>query len=152
MVRNEDDWVCLNGFWQYAVKRIEKGSPPRKFDGDILVPFPVESVLSGVERRVSKDDFLWYRRNFSLPANFCKSSSRLILHFGAVDWQTIVYINGQAVGEHSGGYDPFEFDITRFLNHSGAAQQEVVVRVYDPTDDGIQPRGKQCSDPFTSKR
>ncbi|UPR03052.1 beta-galactosidase [Chloropicon primus] len=153
MVRGgEEDWVCLNGFWQYAVKRIEKGQPPRQFDGDILVPFPIESVLSGVERRVTKDDFLWYRRKFSLPRHYSKSESRLVLHFGAVDWQTIVYINGQAVGEHSGGYDPFEFDITRFLNFSGTAEQEVVVRVYDPTDDGIQPRGKQCGDPFTSKR
>ena len=152
MVRDEEDWVCLNGFWQYAVKRIEKGSPPRKFDGDILVPFPIESALSGVERRITKDDFLWYRRTFSLPKNFSRKTSRLLLHFGAVDWQAIIFINGQAVGEHSGGYDPFEFDITRFLNHSGTAQQEVVVRVYDPTDEGIQPRGKQCSDPFTSKR
>ena len=152
MVRDEEDWVCLNGFWQYAVKRIEKGSPPRNFDGDILVPFPIESALSGVERRITKDDFLWYRRTFSLPKNFSRKTSRLLLHFGAVDWQAIIFINGQAVGEHSGGYDPFEFDITRFLNHSGTAQQEVVVRVYDPTDEGIQPRGKQCSDPFTSKR
>ena len=152
MVRPEEDWVCLNGFWQYAVKKIEKGSPPRTFDGDILVPFPIESTLSGVGRRISKDDFLWYRRKFTLPENYCKKSSRLILHFGAVDWQTIVYINGQAVGEHSGGYDPFEFDITRFLNFSGSAEQEVMVRVYDPTDEGIQPRGKQCSDPLTSKR
>ena len=153
MVRNnEEDWVCLNGFWQYAVKKIEKGIPPRKFDGDILVPFPVESALSGVERRITKDDFLWYRRKFSLPRHYCKHKHRLILHFGAVDWQSIVYINGQAVGEHSGGYDPFEFDITRFLNFSGTAEQEVMVRVYDPTDDGIQPRGKQCANPFTSKR
>jgi hypothetical protein len=153
MVRNDaKDWVCLNGFWKYAVKKIEKGLPPRSFDGDILVPFPVESALSGVAKRVTKEDFLWYKRTFSLPANFCKNTSRLLLHFGAVDWQTIVYINGQAVGDHSGGYDPFEFDITRFLNFSGAAEQEVVVRVYDPTDDGIQPRGKQCSDPFTSNK
>ena len=153
MVRgNEHEWVNLNGFWQYAVKKIEKALPPRSFDGDILVPFPVESTLSGVEKRITKDDFLWYRRKFSLPKNYCKNSSRLILHFGAVDWQTIVYINGQAVGEHSGGYDPFQFDITRFLNFSGSAEQEVMVRVYDPTDDGIQPRGKQCADPFTSKR
>jgi len=149
---SNDGWVSLNGFWQYAVKKIEKGAAPREYDGDILVPFPIESPLSGVEKRLGKDDFLWYRRTFSLPEGYRRGGSRLILHFGAVDWQTIVYINGQAVGEHSGGYDPFEFDITRFLNFSGEAKQEVVLRVFDPTDDGIQPRGKQCSDPFTSKR
>jgi hypothetical protein len=139
MVR--DNWQNLNGHWDYAIRPREEGRPDR-FDGPILVPFPVESTLSGVKKRVGEASRLWYRRSFAARR---APGQRLLLHFGAVDWHAVVWVNGKQVGEHKGGYDPFTFDITDALNSNG--QQELVVSVWDPTDKGSQPRGKQVSEP-----
>ena len=140
MVRK--DWLNLNGLWEYAI--CAKDDPqPKEFDGKILVPFPVESALSGVKKTVTPDDRLWYRRTFAVP-EFTKGQ-RLLLHFQAVDWHAKVSVNGRQVGEHKGGYDPFTFDITDAL--TDAAEQEIVVSVWDPTNKGPQPRGKQVLEP-----
>ena len=102
-------WINLNGLWDYAIR--DSGvSRPRAFDGKILVPFPVESQLSGVRRAVTDSERLWYHRTVTLPRE--PRGTRWLLHFGAVDWDATVYVNGRRVGEHRGGYDPFSFDIT----------------------------------------
>lgn len=131
------DWLCLNGTWQYAVTDLH-AQMPQTFDGEITVPFAIESALSGVCRKLQPDEILWYQRTVSLPDSF--SGKRCILHFDAVDWQCTVYVNGSSVLEHTGGYCPFSADITDFL-HSG--ENSIVVRVFDPTDAGWQNRGKQ---------
>jgi len=140
MVRKE--WLNLNGLWDYAVTDVHTDEPTR-YDGKILVPFPIESALSGVKRKATKSDRLWYRKTFELPRLW--KQKRILLHFGAVDWLTTVYVNGRELGTHRGGYDPFTFDITEALKPSGT--QEIVVAVWDPTDEGHQPRGKQSLDP-----
>jgi len=140
MVR--EDWLNLNGLWQYAIRPKERPQP-KMFDGQILVPFPVESALSGVMKRVGEENRLWYRRTFDVPAQW--AGKRILLHFGAVDWETTVWVNGKQLGTHRGGYDPFTFDITDALKDSGP--QEVVLSVWDPTDAGSQPRGKQVRKP-----
>ncbi len=134
-------WLNLNGSWQYSI--YPKSQQPGNYAGNILVPFAVESALSGVQKTVGKDSMLSYKRSFTLPANY--KNKRILLHFGAVDWQTTVLINGQQAGTHEGGYDPFYFDITELLKKSGP--QEIVVHVWDPSDDGPQPRGKQVKQP-----
>ncbi len=134
-------WVNLNGLWDYSICPKEEEQPPQ-WDGKILVPFAVESALSGVMKAVRPDQRLWYRRAFPSPA--MTESDRLLLHFGAVDWQCVVWLNGQRVGEHSGGYDPFTFDITDALQ---SGENELLVAVWDPTDAGFQPRGKQVREP-----
>ncbi len=140
MVRKQ--WKNLNGLWDYAiVGRAE--SAPAQYDGKILVPYPLESALSGVMRRLDDQSRLWYRRTFEIPAAW--AGQRVLLHFGAVDWETTVYVNGKEVGSHRGGYDAFTFDITDALKPSG--EQELVVAVWDPTDKGGQPRGKQVMAP-----
>ena len=88
-------------------------------------------------------DRVWYRRTFTVPGNW--TGQRIILNFGAVDWESEVYVNGHSMGIHQGGYDPFSYDITSYLNPGGI--QELIVRVYDPTDSGDQPRGKQINSP-----
>jgi hypothetical protein len=135
------DWANLNGLWDYAVtaKDAEK---PGKWDGKILVPYCIESALSGVGKRVSPDQALWYRRSFEVPAGW--KGRRVVLNFDAVDWEATVWVNGKKFGTHKGMSDPFHFDITDALKESG---NEVVVRVWDPTDTGSQPRGKQVLDP-----
>ena len=135
-------WTNLNGAWDYAI-RDSGAAQPTDFDGRILVPFPVESQLSGVMRWVTPDMRVWYRRTFALPD--VPGNHRWLLHFGAVDWLTRVYVNGEQVGEHRGGYDPFSFDITDVLLPDG--EQELVVSVWDPTDQSDQPRGKQVLEP-----
>ncbi len=139
MVR--DAWLNLNGLWQFA-PAVNSVNPPfdQTLDEQILVPYPVESALSGLMRHEAK---MWYRREFNLSPNWAEQ--RVLLHFGAVDWQTTVYVNGQEAGRHTGGYDGFSFDITDALNAQNP--QEVVVYVEDPTDHGGQPRGKQVSQP-----
>ena len=139
MVRSE--WQNLNGMWEYAIA--PRGEKPEAWDGEILVPFAVESSLSGVGKRVGKDNELWYSRTFTLPAAWTKQN--IILHFGAVDWKADVWVNGISVGSHTGGYAAFSFDITSALNKKG--ENEVLVRVWDPTTDGYQPRGKQHNNP-----
>ncbi|RIH67200.1 beta-galactosidase [Mariniphaga sediminis] len=140
MKRNE--WRNLNGQWSYALT--EKGSSfPTAFDGKILVPFPIESSLSGVQKRVGENQELWYQRTFTIPSSW--KNKQVILHFGAVDWKADVWVNDIKVGMHKGGYTPFSFDVTPFLIKDGA--QKLMVRVWDPTDKGFQPRGKQVEDP-----
>ena len=136
MVRQ--DWMNLNGLWNYAITDASAES----FDvqGKILVPFAIESSLSGVGKRVSKGEALWYEREFTVPKKW--KGRNVLLHFGAVDWQAEVYVNGVLVGEHKGGYDPFSFDVTSALKKSG--KQVLRVKVQDATDNGFQPRGKQC--------
>lgn len=141
MVRKE--WQNLNGLWDYAIR--PKDQPqPKEWDGQILVPFPVESALSGVMKSVGPDKRLWYRRTFEAPKEW--GEKRVLLHFGAVDWETAVTVNGKEVGKHRGGYDPFTFEIAEALNRD-AAEQEIIVSVYDPTDTSWQPRGKQVLKP-----
>lgn len=139
MVREQ--WVNLNGLWQYAIT--DKTAPrPTSYDGTILVPFPIESALSGVKKPVLPSQRLWYRREFDRPVT--KEGERVLLHFGAVDWQTKVYVNGKEAGQHTGGYQHFSFDITPLLTDG---KNELVVDVYDPTDQGPNPHGKQVLAP-----
>lgn len=140
MVRT--DWMNLNGLWDYAV--VERGTPnPTVYEGEILVPFAIESALSGVGRRIDENHELWYRRTFTLPSAWNKRD--ILLNFGAVDWEADVWVNGIRVGSHKGGYSPFSLDITAVVNKNG--NNEVVVRVWDPTTKGYQPRGKQHDNP-----
>lgn len=131
------DWTCLNGEYDYAITG-ENAAKPTSYDGKILVPFSVESELSGVNKPLSSSERLWYRRYFTLGSEY--AGKRTILHFCAVDWQCQVWVNDVEIGSHTGGYNPFEFDITDALKDG---ENELVVKVYDPTDDGHQQRGKQ---------
>ncbi len=136
------DWLNLNGLWDYAL--LGKTSvEPSNYQGQILVPFCIESSLSGVGKTVGQDNRLWYRRNFTLPKKW--KDKRIKLNFGAVDWDATVFVNNKQVGRHKGGYDSFSFDITDALNENG--MQEIVVSVWDPSDKGLQPRGKQVAEP-----
>lgn len=140
MVR--EGWASLNGRWDYTILPADH-EMPRQWDAQIVVPFCAESQLSGVRQFVGTASRLWYRRVFEAPET--DEVSRLLLHFGAVDWDATVYVNGVEVGRHRGGYDPFAFDITGALKPG--VKQELVVSVWDPTDDGEQPRGKQVKEP-----
>ncbi|HEV7226403.1 MAG TPA: glycoside hydrolase family 2 TIM barrel-domain containing protein [Pirellulales bacterium] len=137
-----DGWQNLNGLWQYAISPRDAERPP-KFEGEILVPFPIESSLSGVMKRVTPGEQMWYRRAFQIDEAW--KGKRVLLHFGAVDWKAAVWVNGRPQGEHAGGYDPFSFEITDAIQAS--PEQEIVVSVWDPTDAGPQPRGKQVNKP-----
>jgi hypothetical protein len=134
------EWLNLNGLWDYVIA--EKGQPHPKPSGKILVPFCIESALSGVGKHVTKDQWLWYSRTFEVPAKW--KGQRVILHFGAVDWESTVFVNGKELGTNRGGSTPFSFDITDALK---PGLNDLVVRVWDPTDAGAQPRGKQVSKP-----
>ncbi len=136
------DWTNLNGLWDYSILPKSEQTIPVQTQGKILVPFAVESALSGVGKTVGKDSVLWYKRTVSLTS---AKNKKTILHFGAVDWQCIVFVNGKEVGSHQGGYDPFCFDITAALNKG--SKQDIAVRVWDPSDGGPQPRGKQVKNP-----
>ncbi len=136
-----DRWVSLNGLWDYAIT--ERDAEPETYQGRILVPYPIESALSGVSDTVGASRRLWYRRMFDLPVDW--RGGRVLLHFEAVDWESVIRLNGTEVGRHRGGYDPFTIDITDALSESGA--NELVVTVWDPTDAGTQPRGKQVREP-----
>ncbi|WP_420602914.1 glycoside hydrolase family 2 protein [Flagellimonas sp.] len=135
-------WKNLNGQWNYTIKK-QASAIPSSYDGKITVPFPIESHLSNVQKRVGPNEEVWYQTSFTAPSSW--KNQNILLHFGAVDWKTVVYINGQKVGEHQGGYNPFSFDITNALHKSGP--QELVVSVWDPSSEGTQPRGKQVSKP-----
>jgi len=136
-------WTNLNGLWDYALVDRE-AEAPQKFDGKILVPFPIESSLSGVMKRVGDNQRLWYRREFEPPK--VGKDDRLLLHFGAVDWDATVFVNDREVGKHRGGYAPFSFDITDALD-GNKPRQSLMVSVWDPTDASYQPRGKQIGKP-----
>ncbi len=135
-------WTSLNGLWQYAILPLAQQEIPSAMQGHILVPFAVESALSGVGKTVGKDSVLWYTRTIQASQT---RNKRLLLHFGAVDWDCTVYVNGRQVGAHKGGYDPFSIDITDALKKG--SRQDIAVRVWDPSDDGPQPRGKQVKSP-----
>lgn len=137
MVR--EDWINLNGMFDFAITGDIDWC--EEYNEEIRVPFAVESCLSGVCKRVSAKDRLWYRKKITLPESF--KGKRTLLHFGAVDWECKVYINKKEVGYHLGGYCPFSIDITDALTDG---ENELVVRVYDPTDEGWQNRGKQASE------
>lgn len=140
MVR--ENWLNLNGLWDYAI-RPKDSQGITDYDGKILVPFAAESALSGIGKTVGKENVLLYRHSVTLPREF--KNKKVLLHFGAVDWQCDVVVNDVEVGSHKGGYDPFNFDITAALKRSG--EQEIKVTVWDPADEGPQPRGKQVKMP-----
>ena len=134
------NWVNLNGLWEYAILSKE-ASLPKTFDGKILVPYAIESELSGVGKPLLPDQRLWYQRTFTYPFLL---GNRVLLHFGAVDDECNVWINGNHIGDHRGGYLPFTFDITEALVDG---DNKIVVSVWDPTDAGLQQRGKQVLKP-----
>ena len=137
LVRN-NNWKNLNGLWDYAIiPKKDNINFPKQWDGKILVPFAIESSLSGVGKTVGEESFLWYRTVIDIS----KLKNTVLLHFGAVDWRTDVFVNGTIVGSHEGGFDPFTFDITTLLKKG--SKQEIALRVWDPSDKGHQPRGKQ---------
>lgn len=140
-IMERSEWQNLNGLWQYAV--VDKGSAiPTTFEGDILVPFAIESSLSGVARRIHDRQELVYQRSFTIPSAW--KNKRVLLHFGAVDWKADVWVNDIKVGSHTGGYAPFSFDITPALE---GKSNKLTVKVWDPTDRSYQPHGKQVSNP-----
>ena len=134
-------WKNLNGLWNYAILPVGKQNPT-SFDGKILVPFAIESSLSGVQKRLGSENELWYQREFTVPSNW--KNNRVLLHFGAVDWKADVWVNDIKVGQHTGGYAPFSFDVTPALK---SGTNKLVVKVWDGTDQGYQPRGKQVNNP-----
>ena len=134
-------WLNLNGLWEYVIAPKTQDIVP-EFHGQILVPFPIESALSGVKYPLQSNERLWYRRIFSVPTAW--RGKRILLHFGAVDWETKVILNGCQVGEHTGGYLPFWFNITDVVENG---ENELVLSVWDPTDDYWQQRGKQVLKP-----
>jgi hypothetical protein len=130
------NWLNLNGIWQFQPGATNDPVPTgQTLSGQILVPYPMESAISGV---MQYSEFSWYRQLFTVPTAW--SGKRIILHLDAVDWQATVYVNGQKVGTHKGGYDPFSYDMTPYLN---GGSNELIVQVYNPVDNGGQPRGKQ---------
>lgn len=134
-------WKNLNGLWNYSIQPVGQ-TAPKEYDGKILVPFAVESSLSGVMKTVGSEKEIWYETNFTIESN--SKNKDILLHFGAVDWKTEVWINNVKIGTHTGGFTPFSFNITPFLN---GKTQKLVVKVWDPTNDGKQPRGKQVKNP-----
>ncbi|MDA0765340.1 MAG: beta-galactosidase [Verrucomicrobia bacterium] len=147
MVRR--DWMNLNGLWDYRVTDRESETPD-SYDGKILVPFPIEAPLSGVGKMLNaipdrsySNSLLWYRRSFEVPAAW--KMQRVLLHFGAVDWEATVHLNGHKLGVHQGGYDGFSFDVTDLLKPAGP--NELVLAVWDPTSEGRHPCGKQSCEP-----
>ena len=139
LARNE--WINLNGLWDYAICPKDADQPEPQ--GKILVPFPVESALSGVRERISDSLALWYSRDFVLPKQW--KDKRVIINFEASDWETTVWVDDKIVSTHRGGYDPFWYDITNWLD--GRKKHTLAVKVTDPTDRGPQPRGKQVTKP-----
>ena len=131
------DWLNLNGYWDWK----DMSDPHESFFQRILVPFPVESALSGIAQYAERSI---YRRTFTIPQEW-NEEDHILLHFGAVDWEAAVFVNGEQVGSHRGGYDPFSFDITPFVDRTGV--NELIVRVFDPSQHGEQPRGKQSAAP-----
>jgi beta-galactosidase/beta-glucuronidase len=135
------NWTNLNGLWDYAITT-KDAAKPTSFDGQILVPYPLESALSGVKRALQPNQNLWYKRSFEKPA--LKAGEKVKLNFGAVDYEATVFVNGTEVGKHAGGYTEFSFDITSTLKDG---MNEIMVKVFDPTDQGVGQHGKQVLNP-----
>jgi Glycosyl hydrolases family 2, sugar binding domain/Glycosyl hydrolases family 2/Glycosyl hydrolases family 2, TIM barrel domain len=135
------DWLNLNGLWDYSITP-DTSNAVSSFAGKILVPFPLESALSGVMAHLGEHSKLWYHKDFLVPKSWI--GQRVRLHFGAVDWLCHVWMNGHDIGQHQGGYDAFTFDVTDALSPNGP--NELLVSVTDPTE-GDQPRGKQSMKP-----
>ena len=138
------NWTNLNGEWDYAVTSVTNTpGRPEKWDGKILVPFPIESALSGVGRLLRPDEFLWYTRTIECDP---KPGERILLHFGGVDFRTMVFIGHNEVTDvpHEGGQNPFTVDITDYVKKGG---NELTVCVWDPTEDFVNSRGKQSFNP-----
>ncbi len=143
LVRKE--WTSLNGPWSYAI-RPRADDAPKQYDGQILVPYPVESILSGVRKQLLPEQRLWYKRTFTAPD--LTGGKRLLLHFQAVDFEATVFVNNTMLGQHKGGYDAFSLDITE--NVKPGAENELVVAVWDPTDRSPNPHGKQVINAMTN--
>ncbi len=141
-IMERDRWQNLNGLWSYSVTD-KNNSGHGEFQGEILVPFAIQSSLSGVQKSVSENEVLWYERQFTIPSKW--NGQHILLHFGAVDWRADVWVNDIKVGSHTGGYTPFYFDITAALKAKGS--NKLTVKVYDSTNNGYQPRGKQVFSP-----
>lgn len=135
------EWKNLNGLWEYAILQADAGIPSQ-FDGKILVPFPVESFLSGVQKKVSPGQKLVYHTTFNLPSAW--QNKDVILHIGACDWESEIIINGKSIGKHRGGYDRIDLNITAFLQKGN---NNLLIEVKDPTDTGWQAVGKQVLKP-----
>ncbi len=147
-----DEWMNLNGLWDYTVKPIgfepvqglttesswTTGEIPQEWTGEILVPFAIDSPLSGVGRILRHNEVLWYRRSFEVPSSW--TGKNVLLHFEASDWETSVYINGERIGQHRGGYDPFTFDVAPYLKKG---KNLLHVCVWDATENQSQAIGKQ---------
>lgn len=136
------EWMNLNGLWEYAVTPLDIAKKQVVFEGEILVPFAIESSLSGVQKKFLPADKLWYRKEFSLNKNW--RGKNVILHFGSVDYECNVWLNNRLVGSHKGGNNPFSFDITKYLKRDGV--QILELSVVDPTDTKTVTRGKQRID------
>jgi beta-galactosidase/beta-glucuronidase len=142
------NWMNLNGIWEFQEALLgEKIPVGKKLKGQIVVPFPWESNLSGITRQL-KTQRAFYRRNFTIPANWLGQKIRI--NFGAVDYEATVFLNGQFVGNHKGGYDGFSFDLTPFLSTKGS--QELLVSVYDPGNDEGIAVGKQNNERFSQPK
>ena len=144
------EWQTLNGAWQFEFDDANSGmkngwykSSAQKFSRQITVPFAFQTKLSGINDP-SYHDVVWYRRSLDVPANFRAANKRVMLNFGAVDYEAIVWVNGERIGEHRGGNTPFAFDVTDYLQ---ANSNVIVVRVFDPSTDRTIPRGKQFWEP-----
>ena len=135
------EWQNLNGLWNYGITPEESDSFTPA--GEILVPFAIESSLSGVGTSVGEENALWYERVFTVPKSW--KGRNVLLHFGAVDWKSEIWVNDVKVCEHTGGYTPFTIDVTSSLKQSG--KQTLRVKVWDATDNSYQPRGKQVLQP-----
>ncbi|GAB3574273.1 glycoside hydrolase family 2 [Leifsonia lichenia] len=136
-----DSYLNLNGRWEYAIT--DSSVHPLDWDGTILVPFSPESALSGVDRQLLPGQHLWYRRSLRLPDGFTDAAGELVvLHFGAVDQDCAVYLDGELIGRHSGGFLPFSFEIASAL--ADGAEHVLTVDVVDVSDTGYRSRGKQA--------
>ena len=140
MVRNK--WKNLNGLWEFQeANTTDKVPLNRALTSTILVPYPWQSALSGQRINIQR---AWYRNEITIPADW--KNQNIILHFGAVDYQAEVYVNGRCAGIHKGGYSPFSFDITQLLANKN--KQEIIVGVYDPGNDKAIATGKQSNNKF----
>lgn len=135
------NWQNLNGLWDYAITDSTLKAP-QNFDGKILVPYPIESALSGVQRKLTPDKCLWYKKTVELPT--IQKHNRILLNFGAIDWQSTIFVNNKEIGQHSGGYQNFFYDITLYVK---PGNNTILVKVYDPSDHGPNPHGKQVLNP-----